>query len=189
MAFDFIAPQTIIERLRDKMPTFADRVAGGSQFDVFEDDTQIPKPACFVMLGNNTTDTLSIFTGIQQRIQHSFDIVIYLDAVDIRKQEPEDLSVAFKRDLIKYLNGWKPTTSTHCSPLEFVGDQLHETSPDTYARIYQFTQTVDFNSSLDGEGDIGDINDLPDFDTLIGPILVGDGDTADVDVKMENIHE
>lgn len=184
MAFEFIPPSELIKRLRETMPQFADRVAGGAQFDAFEDDTDIPVPSAFVMLGNNGAETLSIQTSLQQRIPHTFDIVLYLDSKDLRKQEPEELSVAFKKDIIRALNGWKPEAYPDSTILAFTGDQLHDTAADRYARIFQFEQSVDFDSSYDGLDD-----GLPDFNTLIGPFLHGDDDTNNVDLSITDLHE
>ena len=184
MSFEPIPPNVIIEYLRTKMSSFSSRVAGAATYDSME-DSRFAVPCCFVMLGNNGAETLSVQAGIQQRVGHSFDIVLYLNPVDVRKQEAEDVSVAFKRDLIKYLNGWVPDGFTNASPLEFVGDQLHPTTPDRYARIYQFAQNMDFLSSIDGDTDV--YNALPDFESLIGPIVMGNDDTDDVGIQLTNL--
>ena len=189
-AAHFISPGDVIARLRTTIPSFGNRIAGASTFDAMEQESAMAVPAAFVMLGNNSSELLSAQTGVALRTTNILEVVLYLDPVDIRGQSAEDNSLVFKAAFLKYLAGWKPATKPQADELYFIGDQLHTTTRDRYSRIYQFAQMTSFYSGEDGYGMVGDYATLPDFDQLIGSMLVDiDGTDKTVGVQVVDIHE
>ena len=169
----FVKPSEVIKRIRAIIPSFADRVAGAAQFDAIEDIARIDLPACFVMLTDSNADTVSIQTQLKQDIYHGMDVLVVLDAVDIRKQEAEEVMVGFKEILIYALNGWLPDNAdTSGSPLRFVGDIWRSTDRARYMRIFRFIQDYTWNQGDDGSNED---DTLGNFDTFISSVVEPEG--------------
>lgn len=185
MAVNFLPPSEVIKQIRATVPSFADRVAGAAQFDAIEDIQNCAVPACFVMLSDNTAETLSMQTSLTQDVFHGFDVMLVLDSVDRRKQEAEEVSTVFKGMLLHALNGWKPVQGTEegdpdytaSSPLEFIGDSYVDSDRSRYVRTYRFIQDARWCSNGDGVGEGGQ-GDLGNFDTFLASILVNNTDKA-----------
>jgi hypothetical protein len=185
MATIFIPPSIIIERLRTSIPSFANRIAGAAQFDAIEDIQNCEVPALFVLLQDNTAETLANQTSIRQEVAQGFDILLVLDSVDLRKQEPEEISVGFKAEILNSLNGWKPSGYDNSDPLEFQGDSFVESDRSRYVRRYEFMS----NSIWCGGEDQNTGQALGIFNTFLADLLLADHEDAlALNVQIDNLY-
>jgi hypothetical protein len=185
MSTIFIPPSVIITRLRSSIPSFANRIAGAAQFDAIEDIQNCTVPALFVLLQDNTTDTLSNQTSLRQDVGHGFDILLVQDSKDLRKQEAEEISVGFKGLILDSLNGWLPAGYGNSDPLEFQGDDFVESDRSRYVRRYEFTS----NAIWCGGEDENTGQALGIFDKFFAGVLLADHEDAlAINIEIQNLH-
>ncbi len=180
----FIPPSIVIERIREIVPSFSDRVAGAGQFEAIGDIQECPSPSCFVLLSDNTADTISMQTSLQQNVFHGFDVLLVLEAIDRRKQEAEEVSIMFKAMILNALNGWKPSDEIYDSsdPLKFIGDSYVSTDRSRYVRVFKFIQDYYWDgNSGEGEGP----HELGIFDKFFADLVLEDSSESTLPIQMQ----
>jgi len=178
--FRYIKPQEIVERLRATIANIGNRVGGAAEFEVAEDKARLQTPALYVMLD-----------------KHRFFVVLHIDDsseqyTDRRLAYSQDVAMNMREALKRSLVGWSGPEEVQChsKPITFNGDFIVETDRADYYRTYQFTQEYRWNSTQDGLGDLGEYDDLPDFNDLCMDIIDEDHKpNVTAQIEMTDIHE
>lgn len=160
-----IARATADLELPPDFVTYEQRVGGsGYLSEITETDIQnMQTPSVFVVLSDNTTDTIDPL-AVRQHIYHGFDIVVVLDTKDSRKQSVEEQAVFFKDLLVYSLNGYMPFNHetgeeyAGISPLRFLGDSTIYSDKTKYVRLFQFVTDSIFEYCQDGMSQDDDYN-------------------------------
>lgn len=112
----------VIAQLRTWCPTFAQRVAGGLEFDLVRDSALLPMPAAYVvMTGDDPSDNTSQ-NSTRQPVADEFDVVVALASGDERGQAAADPLHDIRAELLRALAGWKPMPGY--DPITYVGGNI-----------------------------------------------------------------
>lgn len=101
--------EIIIQALRERCPSFQNRVGGAAAFKDLEESTSLPVPSAFVIpLDDNPKDTRSL-NSVRQEMTDSFAVVIAIsNTVDERGQAAFHSVRDLRAELWAALLGWRP---------------------------------------------------------------------------------
>ena len=130
----------IVAHLRLTCPTFADRIAGGIDWDSVVDSAQLELPAAYVIATADAATPSTAQNVVVQDITDQFNVVIVLKTSDERGQADNDLLHDIRAELWRALVGWEP--GPEYTPIEYgKGALLHISRARV---VYQFTFFSEF---------------------------------------------
>lgn len=134
-----IAP--IIIHLRQQLPGLKDRVAGAAEFEAVEDWSRLAIPAMYVMLGEDTTETIARIHRVEQHLDERFSVIVVLDnKQDKRGQGAQEQVHAVKEALLGCLFNY----SNHLPDaylVEYKGSRQLQMDRARYFHQFDFSQT------------------------------------------------
>ncbi|HLO63160.1 MAG TPA: hypothetical protein VK165_09380 [Azonexus sp.] len=155
--------EIVIQALRERCPSFANRVGGAAEFKQLEESTSLPVPSAFVIpLDDNPKESMSK-NSVHQPLTDSFAVIVAVDnTVDERGQAAFHSVRDLRRELWAGLLGWKPDPDY--DGINYEGGTLLKMSR---ARLwYQFEFGADMEiGPEDGWQDI-ELAGLPHFDQV-----------------------
>jgi NTP pyrophosphatase (non-canonical NTP hydrolase) len=140
---------TIIQALRQRCPSFANRVAGAAEFKRLPENSTLPVPAAFVIPLDDEVDNNRSANGYRQNIRDVFAVVVMLsNTADERGQAAGTAVHDIRRELWRALLGWEPAEDY--DGIEYEGGNL--LGMDRARLFYQFEFAVDFEIGADEVG-------------------------------------
>lgn len=113
----------VILQLRERVPLFAQRVAGAAEFKVLPETAKLPVPAAYVMPLAEEPREPSSQNGYRQQVRDQIAVVVVLsNLAEERGQTAANSLHAVRTALFKALLGWQPAEDYDA--MEFDGGQL-----------------------------------------------------------------
>lgn len=139
----------LIQALRQRCPSFSNRVAGAAEFKRLPENSTLPVPAAFVIPLDDEPEINRSQTGYRQIIRDVFAVVVVLSNVaDERGQAAGTALHDIRAELFRALLGWNPEPEYDC--IEYEGGQL--LGMDRSRLFYQFEFGADFEIGSDDVG-------------------------------------
>ncbi|QXZ11727.1 hypothetical protein KVQ82_16695 [Pseudomonas sp. AO-1] len=130
----------IVAHLKATCPTFADRVAGGIDWDSVAESAKLPMPAAYVIAAADGASPSKAQNVVIQDVTDQFAVVVVLDAGDERGQEANDQLHDLRSELWRALVGWSP--GPEYTPIQYDKGALVFISRARV--IYQYLFTAEF---------------------------------------------
>ncbi len=101
--------EPIISALRQRCPSFANRVAGAAQFKVLPETAALAVPCAYVIpLDDNPQDSMAM-NSVRQALKDSFAVVVAVSNVAEEKGQSSASSIhSLRAELWAALLGWRP---------------------------------------------------------------------------------
>ncbi|WP_425404621.1 phage tail terminator protein [Hwanghaeella sp.] len=114
----------IIAAIRERCPSFANRVAGAADYDALEESTRVVVPAAFVVPMDDQADpVVNGSNDVRQALEDSFRVVVLLsNTADQRGQASYDQVHLIRAELWAGILGWEPDENHN--PIEYRGSDL-----------------------------------------------------------------
>lgn len=112
----------LVEHLRQYCPSFAQRVAGGIDWEAIEGSGKLPALAAYVILTDEDADTSRSANAVIQDVREDFDVCVVFSADSERGQGVGDQVDGIRRELCRALVGWCP--GEDYEPIQYLGRQL-----------------------------------------------------------------
>lgn len=139
----------LIQALRQRCPSFQNRVAGAAEFKRLPENSTLPVPAAFVIPLDDEPEINRSQTGYRQIIRDVFAVVVVLSNVaDERGQAAGTALHDIRAELFRALLGWNP--EPEYDGIEYEGGQL--LGMDRSRLFYQFEFGADFEIGSDDVG-------------------------------------
>lgn len=139
----------LIQALRQRCPSFSNRVAGAAEFKRLPENSTLPVPAAFVIPLDDEPEINRSQTGYRQIIRDVFAVVVVLSNVaDERGQAAGTALHDIRAELFRALLGWNP--EPEYDSIEYEGGQL--LGMDRSRLFYQFEFGADFEIGSDDVG-------------------------------------
>lgn len=153
--------EIIIAALRERCPSFAERVAGAAQFKQLQENTALPVPCAFVVPLDDDPEAPRAQNSIRQDLTDSFGVIVALDnTADERGQGSAHTVDSLRAELWAALLGWRP--AERYNGLAYEGGTL--LSLNRARLFYQF----EFGAQMEIEPQDGwqdtELAGLPHFD-------------------------
>lgn len=184
--------EIIIQALRERCPSFANRVGGAAQFKLLPESAALPVPCAFVVpLDDNPEDNKSQ-NQVRQALTDSFAVVVALSNVaDERGQgaahEVDDL----RSELWSALLGWRP--AEEYDGIAYEGGSV--ISLDRARLWYQFEFSAETEISPENGWQNTELAGLPHFDganfradfiDIADPNLAWPGPDGRIEIEFES---
>lgn len=141
----------VVQALRARCPSFAQRIAGAAQFKVLPEAAQLAVPAGFVVPLDDTVEPNQSLNGYRQPVQDSFAVIVALpNTVDERGQASAASVHSLRLELFKALLGWQPEADY--DGIVYEGGQL--LAMDRARLWYQFEFSAGFEIGADDIGNV-----------------------------------
>lgn len=140
----------IIQALRQRCPSFANRVAGAAEFKRLPENSTLPVPSAFVIPLDDAPEANRSDNGYRQLVRDAFGVIVVLSNTADERGQAAAVSVHdIRAELWRALLGWQPEADY--DGIEYEGGQL--LGMDRSRLFYQFEFGADFEI---GSGDVGD---------------------------------
>lgn len=160
----------IIAHLRQRCPTFVQRVGGAAEFKDLREKTTLAMPHAFVMPLDETVGDQTSQNGYRQLLHESFAVVVILsNAADERGQTSSNQLDAVRLELWKALLAWAPEEQPdpveRCyDPISYEGGNVIKLTRE--ALFYQFEFGADFHIGVEHTYQKVDLDASPAFETV-----------------------
>lgn len=153
--------EVIIQALRERCPSFANRFAGAAGFKILPESAALPVPCAYVIPLDDNPDGAGAKNNVRQTLADSFAVIIAVsNCRDERGQKAAHDIHALRAELWSALLGWRP--SAEYDGIVYEGGNL--LSLDRARLWYQF----EFSASMEIDGSDGwqdtELAGLPHFD-------------------------
>ncbi|MDU8357983.1 hypothetical protein [Pseudomonas syringae group sp. J309-1] len=139
----------IVAHLRATCPVFADRVAGGIDWDAVAESAKLSHPSAYVITTADAATDNDLQNGVRQVITDKIDVVIVIDAADERGQQANDALHLIRAELWRALVGWRP--GAEYDPMVYAGGALLHISRARV--IYRFSFMAEFQLGRNASSD------------------------------------
>lgn len=101
--------EIVIEALRERCPSFANRIAGAAQFKMLPEAANLPVPCAYVIPLDDNPEGSIAQNSIRQLLKDSFAVVVAVSNVaDEKGQGSAGIIHALRAELWAALLGWRP---------------------------------------------------------------------------------
>ncbi|MEM5371355.1 hypothetical protein V4C53_35720 [Paraburkholderia azotifigens] len=153
----------VIEHLRERMPIFAQRVAGAAKFSILPEASNLMVPAAYVIPLDENPDQQASSNGYRQTVEDRFAVVVVLSNVSDERGQSAAMSVHDMRKLLfSALVGWEPGDDYY--QVEYDGGSL--LSIDRARLYYQFEFKSDYEIGYEDTWKWVRDNELPPLEGL-----------------------
>ena len=168
--------ELIIAALKQRCPSFADRVAGAANFKVLPETAKLAVPSAFVLPVDDSPDANEQENGTFQRLRDTFAVVVAIsNTADERGQIARRSVHALRSELWAALLGWEPHAVGEVSEYDGVvyegGTLLHL---DRSRLWYQFEFSAEMQITDEDGWQQSELAQNPHFDGVI--LTLGDGE-------------
>lgn len=126
----------VIERLREKLTSWHDRIFGAAELKAAEDKSRLLMPSAYVMYGGSTAKTLSYET-FDQEIDERLRLLVILDNTQDRTgKSAQDQIHTIRAAIFAALLNYRLDEDSHS--LQFVGDSMAEMNKAQYMHVFEF---------------------------------------------------
>lgn len=155
--------EIIIQALRERCPSFGNRVAGAAQFKILPEAAALPVPCAYVIPLDDNPGDFSTQNSVRQDLDDAFAVVVAIsNTADERGQGAAHSMHSIRAELWAALLGWQPAEDYDVCKYE--GGQL--LSLDRARLWYQFEFSARFTiGPADGWQDRALVG-LPHFDGI-----------------------
>lgn len=172
----------LIAAIRQRCPSFSQRVAGAAQFRMLPESAALAVPAAFVIPLDDTPEENRSQTGYRQKVRDGFAVIIALsNAADERGQDASSNLHFIRRELFRALLGWQ--VDEDYDAIAYDGGTL--LAMDRARLWYQFEFSASFeigSEDLDTRQDV-DLDALPNLteiylDDVVNPANISENTPA-----------
>ena len=101
--------EVIIQALRERCPSFANRVGGAAQFKLLPENASLTVPCAFVLPLDDSPKESKAENSVRQQMVDSFSVIVAIsNATDERGQGGVSSVKSLRTELWAGLLGWKP---------------------------------------------------------------------------------
>lgn len=148
----------IVQAVRERCPSFNQRVAAAAEFKILPEGAALAVPAGYVVPLDETTEPVQ-GNNNRQTIRESFAVIVALAPQDARGQGAAQSVHSLRGELFRALLGWCPDTDY--TEIEYEGGQLLHLDRGRMWWQFEFASEWDIDSSDTYQGDAQD--KLPPF--------------------------
>lgn len=125
----------IIAALRQRCPSFANRVGGAADFSQLPENAALAVPAAFVLPRDEQAGANRSANGYRQTVEDAFAVVVAVDnSADARGQAGYDAIHALRDEVFAALLGWAPDAD-HDAIVYDGGELVHMDRARLYYRL------------------------------------------------------
>lgn len=136
----------VIAALRQRCPSFQNRVAGAAQFQLLPEKTNLAVPAAYVVPLDDNPEAQRSGTGYRQGITDAFAVIVALDNTGDERGQGAAAGVdAIRRELWKGLLGWQVTDEY--DGIEYEGGNLLALDRARLWYQFEFSAAFEIGSS------------------------------------------
>ena len=153
--------EIIIQALRERCPSFENRVGGAAAFKKLEENTAFPVPAAFVIPLDDQPKESKAMNNVRQELIDSFAVILVVSNVmDERGQVSIHTVKSLRTELWAALLGWRPDDTYN--GINYEGGTL--LSLDRARLIYQFEFGAEMEIGPEDGWQDTELAGLPHFD-------------------------
>jgi len=138
----------IVQALRERVPTFANRVFGLADFAALDGATMPVLPAAFVVPLDEEIRNLSTGTNVRAEIFERFAVIVALAQTDPRGQAAHDSLHDIRAELWGAIVGWR--MDQDAGPFGPDGGEMLDMDRSRFLYQYDFARTIAITSEADG---------------------------------------
>ena len=174
----------IVLLLREKCASFGGRIGGTADIPIAEKATNLPLPCAFVLAPQDAADELLTKTRYVQTVTATFDIMVYVSAVqDERGLDAYDVADELKAEIIQALAGYEPADCSDWVTFESADVAALNAAYLAYRLTFRCVYTIDDSNTYHGEL----YENLPRFLRLHTDVAGTEGDPTGKPVVSQRI--